>query len=162
MLTTNTFNNKALISNSINTPQLKTSWCDIRSITSKQDLSVQYADICQQHEINNKWVLMINPDEKSLLQLSKQGIIDPRRILKVNINQRDIKLKSIEEALEKGHCSAVILCNATIKYSQVNQLKYYAKKGNTRCIILNTHTANTPVNLVPKNLNLQNLSMELH
>lgn len=142
--------------------KLESSWCDIRSITSKQDLSLQYADICQQHKLNNKWVLMINPDEKPLLQLSKQGIIDPKRILKVNIHQRNIKMKSIEEALEKGHCSAVILCNATLENSQVDQLKYYAKKGQTRCIILNKQTLNTSINLVQKNMNIQNLSLELH
>lgn len=106
----------------MNNTKLESSWCDIRSITSKQELSLQYADICQQHKLNNKWVLMINPDEKPLLQLSQQGIIDPKRILKVNINQRNIKMKSIEEALAKGHCSAVILCNATLENSQVNQL----------------------------------------
>jgi len=162
MFTTNIFNNNALISNNINNTKLESSWCDIRSITNKQELSLQYADICQQHELHNKWVLMINPDEKPLLQLSKQGIIDPSRILKVNINQRDIKMKSIEEALEKGHCSAVILCNATLEKSQVNQLKYYAKKGKTRCIILKKQTQNTQLNLVQKNLNRQHLSLELH
>ena len=80
----------------------------------------------------------------------------------VNIHQRNIKMKSIEEALEKGHCSAVILCNATLENSQVDQLKYYAKKGQTRCIILNKQTLNTSINLVQKNMNIQNLSLELH
>jgi len=162
MLTTNTFNNKALMPSDINNTPLESSWCDIRSITSKQELSLHYADICQQHELNNKWVLMINPDEKPLQQLSSQGKIDPKRILKVNINQRDIKMKSIEEALEKGHCSAVILCNATLEQSQVTQLNYYAKKGKTQCIILNKRTQNTPMSLVQQNLNRQNFSLELH
>ena len=85
---------------------------------------------------------MINPEERPLLQLSTQGKIDPKKILKVNIHQRNISLNTIKDALEKGHCSAVILCNAKLNESQLIQLTQFAEKGQTKCIILKKPTQN--------------------
>jgi len=120
----------------------KANWCDVRSIANKVELSEQYTEIFQNHDLENKWILMINPDEKPLQQLSNQGKIDPRKILKVNIQQRNISLKTIEHALEKGHCSAVILCDAKLEKAQLSQLTHYAEKGQTKCIILKKQTQN--------------------
>jgi cell division inhibitor SulA len=120
----------------------KANWCDVRSIENRVELSQQYTEIFQKHDLEHKWILMINPDEKPLLQLSTQGKIDPKKILKVNMHQRNISLQTIEHALEKGHCSAVILCNATLEKSQLSQLTHYAEKGQTKCIILKKLTQN--------------------
>jgi cell division inhibitor SulA len=114
----------------------KKSWCDVRSIANKLELSQQYTEIFQKHDLENKWILMINPEERPLRQLSTQGKIDPKKILKVNIHQRNISLNTIKDALEKGHCSAVILCNAKLDESQLIQLTQFAEKGQTKCIIL--------------------------
>ena len=136
----NHFNNKQLNNHSYDKANLKTIWCDVRSIENSVELSQQYMDICHKYDTDNKWILMINPADETLQLLSDQGIIDPRKILKVNIHQRNITLKTIEHALEKGHCSAVILCNATLEKSQVSQLTHYAEKGQTKCIILKKQT----------------------
>ena len=61
-------------------------WCDVRSIANKVELSQQYTEIFEKHDLDNKWILMINPEDESLQKLSTQGKIDPRKILKVNIN----------------------------------------------------------------------------
>jgi cell division inhibitor SulA len=118
----------------------KHKWCDVRSIANAIELSQQYTEIFKNHDLDNKWILMINPEEKPLQQLSDQGKIDPKRILKVNLHQRNISLNTINDALEKGHCSAVILCNATLDKSQLSQLTQFAEKGQTQCIILTKQT----------------------
>lgn len=140
------------ITNYLNTNNLATkkhalplkddSWCDVRRITNNVELSQQYTELLQQHDFDNKWILMINPDERPLHQLSTQGKINPKKILKVNIHQRNVSLKTLNNTLEKGHCSAVILCNANVEQSQLSQLTHFAEKGKTKCIILNKQTQN--------------------
>ena len=117
-------------------------WCDVISIANKVELSQQYTEIFEKHDLDNKWILMINPEDDSLQKLSTQGKIDPRKILKVNIHQRNISLKTIQHTLQKGHCSAVILCNATLDKSQLSQLTHFAEKGQTKCIILKKQAQN--------------------
>ncbi|MFB0981785.1 MAG: hypothetical protein QMC62_12835 [Alteromonadaceae bacterium] len=120
----------------------KANWCDVKSISNRLELSQQYTEIFEKYDLDNKWILMINPEEKPLQQLSTQGKIDPKKILKVNIHQRNISLKTIKNTLEKGHCSAVILCNAKLDASQLAQLTQFAEKGKTKCIILKKQVQN--------------------
>ena len=120
----------------------KKSWCDVKSIANTLELSQQYTEIFQKHDLEKKWILMINPEERPLQQLSTEGKIDPKKILKVNIHQRNISLNTIKDALEKGHCSAVILCNAKLNESQLIQLTQFAEKGQTKCIILKKQVQN--------------------
>ncbi|MFT6902003.1 MAG: cell division inhibitor SulA [Colwellia sp.] len=136
----NHFNTNALPIKNKSLAIEKPNWCDVRVIANTVEVSQQYTDIFQKHDLDNKWILMINPEEKPLQQLSIQGKIDPKKILKVNIHQRNISLKTIKNALEKGHCSAVILCNATLDKSQLTQLAQFAEKGQTKCIILTKQT----------------------
>jgi cell division inhibitor SulA len=141
----------------------KPNWCDVRTISNTVELSRQYTEICQNNDLDNKWILMVNPEDKQLQQLSTEGKIDPKRILKVNIHQRNISLKTIKEALEKGHCSAVILCNATFDKAQLDQLTQFAEKGQTKCIILTKQTQNLlNQNLLTKCVTLSNSSLLLH
>jgi len=141
----------------------KEKWCDVRSITNKVELSQQYTEIFEKHDFDNKWILMINPEEKSLQMLSIQGKINPNKILKVNIQQRNISLETIEHTLEQGHCSAVILCNATLENSQLSQLTHFAEKGQTKCIILKNQTQSTHnQKLITKSLTGLDSSLLLH
>ncbi len=142
MITTNYFNSSELSLTNRSLTNDKSNWCDVRSIANKFELSQQYTEIFEKHDLDNKWILMINPEEKPLLQLSTEGKIDPTKILKVNIHQRNISLETIKDALEKGHCSAVILCNAKLDKSQLTQLTQFAEKGQTKCIILKKPTQN--------------------
>ncbi len=142
MIQKNYFNASKLNLNKRSITNEKANWCDVRSIANKFELSQQYTEICEKHDLDNRWILMINPEEKALQQLSTQGKIDPNKILKVNIHHRNISLKTIKEALEKGHCSAVILCNAKLDKSQLTQLTQFAEKGQTKCIILKKQAQN--------------------
>jgi cell division inhibitor SulA len=139
---TNHFNTNKLNVKQNNLPLKRTNWCDVKTIANKVDISQHYTEIFRNHDSDNKWILMINPEEKPLHQLSVQGKIDPKKILKVNIHQRNISLNTIKDALEKGHCSAVILCNATLDKSQLAQLTHFAEKGQTKCIILKKQAQN--------------------
>ena len=42
--------------NTTNSTPVSSSWLDIINIENKADLSKQYADICQQHHLDNKWI----------------------------------------------------------------------------------------------------------
>lgn len=111
-------------------------WIDVRGIEDSHQLSNQYEDICKKHEINKKWILMINPEDRSLAMLSKSNNVDISKILKVNTNKTKIDIKNIELALGNGNCAAVILCNPSLKDDELAQLNQYAEKGKTACIVL--------------------------
>ena len=63
MIITNYVNNNSLSDIPPDKTVHKPSWCDVINISNKQELSQQYTDICQNNEADNKWILMINPDE---------------------------------------------------------------------------------------------------
>jgi cell division inhibitor SulA len=114
-------------------------WIDVRGIENAHQLSDQYEDICKKHEINKKWILMINPENQSLAMLSKSNKVDISKILKVNTNKTKIDIKNIEFALGNGNCAAVILCNPSLKDDELAQLNQYAEKGQTDCIVLKSN-----------------------
>jgi len=109
---------------------------DIRDITVNSSLIDQYTDICQQHGINRKWILMINPEEQSLEEFRKINNIDTSKILKVNTKQSGINLQNLASALCTGNCSAIILCNPCLKREELKQLNKYVRNGKTACIVL--------------------------
>ncbi len=114
-------------------------WFDLQNISTTDGLSEQYADICQKHELNKKWIMMINPGDEPLMELTESTTIDTSKILKVNTKKTRINLKNIESALSKGNCSAVVLCNPHLKNEELCQLKQSAINGKTACIVLNNH-----------------------
>ena len=111
-------------------------WVDVRNIEDSHQLSNQYEDICQKHKLNKKWILMINPENQSLDVLANSNKVDTSKILKVNTNKTKIEMKNIESALCHGNCSAVILCNPSLKSEELEYLNQYAEKGKTACIVL--------------------------
>lgn len=118
---------------------LSENWFDIMDISTDRALTEQYADICQKHELSRKWIMMINPEDQSLVKLSESETIDTSKILKVNTNKTPVNLGDIESALSKGNCSAVVLCNPQLKNEELCQLKQSATIGRTTCIVLNNH-----------------------
>lgn len=115
-----------------------TEWLHIRNINNSNDLTKQYKEIYQKYQMNNKWVLMINPENNSLDNIENTSDLSLSKILKVNSNKVNVKLENIETALRKGNCSAVIINNALFNDAELSQLYSSAKLGNTQCIILNT------------------------
>ena len=115
---------------------ITSTWCNIVSVDSSYDLSKKYHDICQHHHDENKWILMINPENDSLEQLSNMGKINPEKILKVNANKVNVSIEHIKKTLLKGNCSAMILANANFNQSQLNEISRCAAIGKTHCILL--------------------------
>jgi len=126
-----------LMANSLDSDQQSSAWIDVINIENQDNLSKQYADLCQQHELQKKWILMINPEAQSLEVLNQSTDIDTSKILTVNTKQSKIDMKNIASAFCKGNCSAVILCNPSLKNEELKQLNRYAEKGKTACIVLN-------------------------
>ncbi len=135
----NNINNNLNIKNTINianSTSLTSTWCNIVNVNSAYDLSKKYHDICQHHHDENKWILMINPENDSLEQLSNMGKINPAKILKVNANKVNVSIEHIKKTLLKGNCSAMILANANYNQAQLNEISRCAAIGKTHCIFL--------------------------
>ncbi len=110
-------------------------WVDVRNVQDKLELSQHYADICQQHHFEKKWILMINPEDDSLTELSSEHNIDASKILRVDA--KDINISKIETVLSNGNCAAVVLCNHMFAQEQLSNLVSFAKRGNTHCVVMN-------------------------
>ena len=111
-------------------------WCNIVQISNAIDLSEKYQDICQNYHVDNKWILMINPENESLDYLSNTGRINPARILKVNASKVNVNLEQIKNTLLKGTCSAIILSNAQFSHAEIAEISRCAAQGRTQCIVL--------------------------
>lgn len=114
----------------------KRQWCNIVNVKDVCDISDNYLSICQTHCADNKWILMINPDDKPLVQLSSEGKIDPAKILKVNANKVNVNFIHIKNTLLKGNCSAIILAKTEFNQKQIAELSTYAEQGKTQCILV--------------------------
>lgn len=114
----------------------KSSWCDIINVDSKRGYSKSYQDIFKTHAVDNKWILVVNPESELLEQLHSEGKINPKKILKVNTNKVNVKIEHIKNALLKGNCSALILSNAYFSECELAQLSLWADEGKTQCVIL--------------------------
>ncbi len=112
-------------------------WLAEVSADSSTDLANKYASICQKHSVENKWVLMINPEDDSLDALSKNSNIDVSKVLRVNATKTKVNLKSIENALRKGNCSAIVLPSTLLTEQQITKLTKCAQRGRTQFIIIN-------------------------
>lgn len=123
-----------------NQRSLSSQWCNIIEVNDSYDLSAHYQDICLNHHNDHKWILMINPENNSLEQLSIMGKINPERILKVNASKVNVSLEHIKNTLLKGTCSAMILSNAHYSQAQLTEISHCAASGKTHCILLQKTT----------------------
>ncbi|MFT5852596.1 MAG: cell division inhibitor SulA [Colwellia sp.] len=127
----------------------RANWLQLSNVNNNVELSTQYAHICQQHKQQKKWVLFINPEERSIEQLAHTHDIDASKILMVNYkhnlkNNIKVVLSHIKSVLSKGNCSAVIVSNSSFEIQEIAQLERSAKKGETRCFLFkNTALVNS-------------------
>ena len=138
-LNLNLNNNSLTINSVMDKPReinLSTPWCNVVQVNSAYDLSEKYQNICQNHHAANKWILMINPENESLEQLSNLGKIDPAKILKVNANKVNVSFEHIKNTLLKGNCSAMILSDTNYSQVQLKEISRCAALGKTQCILL--------------------------
>jgi len=124
-----------------NNTSLNANWIQHTNVNNNFELSYQYANICQQHKQENKWVLFINPEESSIEQLAKTHGIDVSKILLVNYKntsstQVKVELEQIKSVLSKGNCAAVILSNSIFKANEIAELESSAKTGKTHCFLV--------------------------
>jgi cell division inhibitor SulA len=141
MNNTNSNNINMIKSSAIQENILKANWLQQANVTNDFELSHQYANICQQHKQEKKWVLFINPEENSIEKLAKTHGIDISKILMVNYkctttSRSKIELAQVKSVLSKGNCSAVILSNSQFKKNEIAQLETSAKTGKTHCFLM--------------------------
>ena len=115
-------------------------WFDIRQVSHVSQLSSEYQHLCQKHDCSKKWILMIDAERQSLKNVN-HAQFDQSKVLLVNSNKVKIDLAAIEKALSSGNCSAVILCDSIFEEKQIAQLRESARKGKTKCILLNRSNA---------------------
>lgn len=127
-------------------------WLKLANVESQTDLSNTYADICQQHKLEKKWVLFINPEESTLEQLSQKHGVDISKILCVSFKGKNkvnnlvgdksahLDIKQLKSVLSRGNCSAVILSNASFTDTEIDSLDRSARSGETQCVILKHQT----------------------
>ncbi len=111
-------------------------WFDVRHVSNVSQLSSEYQDLCLKHERNNKWILMVDAEVDSLRRVSHDQF-DKSKVLLVNSNKVKVNLAAIETALCSGNCSAVILCDSMFEDEQIEKLCESARRGKTKCILLN-------------------------
>lgn len=151
MYTVNTLNNnviKNVINNAVSTPLAEQAWLKLASVENQQELSSQYADICQQHNQEKKWVLFINPEESSLEKLAQTHGVDISKVLCVSFKGKNktnhlldersahLDIEQIKSVLCRGNCSAVILSNASFAADEISALDSCARLGETQCVLL--------------------------
>ncbi len=112
-------------------------WIDIKQLSTNTAFYHQLAKICQQHQQDRRWIMIIDPQKKDieLLKLSTQ--IEQTKILQLNSQQITISLENIHTLLAKGTCAAVVLCNAKFSHQQLLKLNQFAQQGKTHCLVLN-------------------------
>jgi len=124
-----------------NTSSLNVNWLQLTNVNNDYELSDQYAQICQLHKQEKKWILFINPQESSIDKLAKTHNVDVSKILMVNFKNAlkanaKVDLERVKSVLSKGNCSAVILSNAYFQNEEITQLERAARAGKTQCVLL--------------------------
>lgn len=145
-LNNNNLNLDAIVSKPLKV-NVATTWCNIVPVISSSDLTDKYQDICQNYRDENKWILMINPENDSLEQLSNMGKINPEKILKVNSNKVNVSLENIKNTLLKGTCSALILSDGKYNQAELKEIAQCATIGKTHCILLQSSSLKAPSQL---------------
>lgn len=119
----------------------KRCWLDIRSTLTADEITQEYKSICKEFHNDDKWVLIVNPENDSLDQLAITPNVNQTKILQVHSHKVNVSIKNIQTALNKGNCSVVVLNNVSLCESDLVKLKASAQKGHTKCIILNNKSS---------------------
>ena len=135
MLNIKYFKNKELAFKNTAANNIKAQWIDIKKTKSHDESVKAYTQICTQYGVNNKWILMVNPQEESFEKLAPTTL-NQKNILRVHTNQGRINIDNIAKALLKGNCSAIVLCDLYFTANEMNQLQACAGIGETKCIII--------------------------
>lgn len=112
-------------------------WFNIINCQQATTESHFYHQVCHNAANKKKWILLINPDNEALEQVSKQSKAH-NKVLRLNVNKVKVDIDNITAALARGNCEQVIICNPLLSTAEIAKLKHCAEQGKTKCIILNT------------------------
>ena len=113
-------------------------WLKFKTLPKGDMYTNELSSICQQYQNENRWILMIDPDEQPLSELSHNENIDDSKLLRVDTQGKAISIEKIQKTLAQGNCAALVLCRHQISKEHLATLQSYARQGKTQCIILNT------------------------
>ena len=113
------------------------SWIKVHELNQEDNLEKHYEELCQKHHLSNKWLLIINPEDETLAQLSNNTSLDTSKILKIDPHKKPVNIDNIKSVLSQGNCSAVVLCNPNLQLEELKLLQTYAQLGQTQCVVLN-------------------------
>ena len=102
----------------------------------KSEIGQVYADVCKAHQLNNKWIMMIDPEDEALNSICFESELDTKKILKVDTDGKQLSLETLEKTLKQGNCSAVIVGNKAFDSESMARLNKCAQAGNTTCVVL--------------------------
>lgn len=138
-------NNNALITNKISNLESKLfndtfnneTWVEQCFTKNEESIDKEYAKIFKEYKHDRKWILMINPDQKSLERLTLNKMINVENVLCVYSEKNKLNMANVKSALCKGNCSTVVLCNSDISQAELNAISKCAEQGKTSCVLLN-------------------------
>jgi cell division inhibitor SulA len=109
----------------------------ITQLKEQHQISDELASIYHKTCDDNRWILMIDPEEQQINELVHKHNLTSHKLLRVSSQGKKLTLDKIEKALAKGHCAAIVLCNSEVTPESISSLMACAQHGKTRCIILN-------------------------
>ncbi len=115
-------------------------WIDIHHATNNIPFYQLFGQICQQHQQDKRWVMIMDAKKEDIELLKVSEKIGDTKVLKVNSQQLNISLENIHKLLSAGNCAALILCNTQFSHQQLLKLSQFAQQGKTHCIVINNLT----------------------
>jgi hypothetical protein len=85
--------------------------------------SVNNALISATNQLSTKgWIMLLDPDDELISQLSQLSPLASRRILRVKTDRKPLDLKNLAKAIAKGTCSQLLFAADKLNEQQVQTL----------------------------------------
>ena len=107
----------------------------LTDISTDNSFSAKVTKLCLSHQVNNKWIMLIDNKEQAMSVVLNQDNIDKSKILCINSHKISVNAANIETALSKGNCSAVVIVDNNFASEQLTHLSNCALKSNTTFIV---------------------------
>lgn len=102
----------------------------------RSEISRVYAHVCIAHQVDKKWIMMIDPEDELLSSICTEHQLDTNKILKVDTDGKQLSIETLEKTLKQGNCSAVIVGKNRFDNESIARLNKSAQAGNTTCVVL--------------------------
>ena len=94
--------------------------------------------VCQQHQHESRWILMIDPQKYDIDTLNKEPNINQQKLLRINSTKVSLTSQNIMNTLANGNCSVIVLCGNRFNAQQIAAFKKQAENGNTKLMVINS------------------------